>query len=121
MVGHDNRLFETHAAQLVQCDAYQLERAGDQTQCRFGITLKLAVDFRGAQHQQVDRFRNRRFATHEIVEQHFREAIPVTLGQHIHALRDVAHGRPSELGHECVVLQRQSQTRACARQQTRGG
>ncbi len=86
VVGHDDRFLEAHAAQLVQRDADQLERAGDQAQRGLRVALQLAVDLGGAQHQQIDGLGDLRLAAHEVVERHLREAVAVALGQHIHAL-----------------------------------
>ena len=105
MVGHDDRLFEAHATQLMQCHADQLERAWDQAQRRFRVAFQLAVDFRRAQHQQVDGFGNLRLTANKVIQRHFREAVAIPLGQHTHALRDIAHRRARQLGHQGIVLQ----------------
>jgi hypothetical protein len=119
VVGHDDGFLEAHAAQLVQRDADQLERARDQPQRRLGVAFQLAVDFGRAQHQQVDGLGNLRLAAHKIVEQHLREAITVTLGQHIHALRDIAHRRASQAWAPVSRSPATGSTRACTRQQAR--
>ena len=100
VVGDDHRLFEAHATKLMQCHADQLERAWDQAQRRFRVAFQLAVDFRGAQHQQVDGFGNLRLTANKVVQRHFREAIAIPLGQHIHALRDVAYRSTRQLRYQ---------------------